>query len=356
MDLNDLARFRELDTQDMRSHLDRLPDQLEAAWVRGQTLPLSASFEQLDRIVVAGMGTAALAGDLLAALISDTCKIPILVHRGYELPAYAVGQRTLVIAVSVSGDDEETVSAFERANVRDTQILVITGGGKLAALAESTDAVTWTFEHDGPPRTALGWVLGLLAAFASRLGLSPDLSKDVAEAVEVLRNRIPILGVDGPVVKNPAKRLAGQLIGRVPIIHGAGILAPVARRWKMQLNENGKTVAQWEELPEMNHNSLGGINFPAPVMTRVAAVFLVLTHDEPEHFTRRISLTQTLYLQQGLAPDVIKARGTGALAQIMSVIQYGDYVSYYVAMAYGVDPTPTPEISDLKERLSAAEG
>jgi glucose/mannose-6-phosphate isomerase len=354
MNLNDLDRFRELDTHDMRSQLDRLPDQLEAAWIRGQLLPLSSSFERIERIVIAGMGTAALAGDMLAVLVAGICNVPILIHRGYDLPAYADGQGTLVIAISSAGDDEEVLQVLELADMRGAQILVIAAGGPLVVLAEKIGALAWTFDHTGPARTALGWLLGLLTAFVSRLGLVPDLSGDVAETVEILRGRVPILGIDGPVVKNPAKRLAGQLIGRVPIIHGAGILAPVARRWKMQLNENGKTVAQWEELPEMNHSSLGGISFPPPIMTKVAAIFLVAPHTDQPRITLRESLTQTLYLQAGLAPDVIKARGNSLLAQMMSTVQYGDYVSYYVAMAYGVDPTPTPEIADLKEKLSAA--
>src|SRR5258708_7455842 len=106
MNLDDLARFAELDTQKMLARIDTLPAQVSAAWTLGQSLPLSPSWQRVDRSVIAGMGTGALVGDMLAAMAADTCNVPILVHRGYELPAYAEGQRTLVIGVSHDGDDE----------------------------------------------------------------------------------------------------------------------------------------------------------------------------------------------------------------------------------------------------------
>jgi glucose/mannose-6-phosphate isomerase len=354
MNLDDLARFRELDTQNMRAHLDSLPSQLEAAFAHGQTLPLPASFKRADRIVIAGMGTSAQAGEMLAALVADTCNVPIIVNRGYDLPAYADGQRTLVIGVSHSGTDEESLAALELADNRGTQIVAITTGGAMAEHMARAGAPAWTYQSDAPARAALGWTFGLLLALINRLGLVRDLSGDVAEAVEVMRGRIPILGIDGPVVKNPAKRLAGQLIGRVPIIHGAGIMVPVARRWKTQLNENAKTVAQWEEMPEMDHNTVQGTEFPPPLMTKVAVIFLSAPQPEGSRLAARLKVTQTIYLQQGLAPDTIKARGSSPLAQMMSNVQFGDYVSYYTAMAYGVDPTPVPCIADLKDKLAAA--
>ena len=354
MDLDDLARFRELDPQGMQSHIDRLPDQLEAAWALGQTLPLPASFERIERLVIAGMGSSALAGDMLTALVVESCASPILVNRDYSLPAYVDGPRSLVVGVSHSGDDEEALCALELAAARRTHMLLITGNEALAQHAEKSGLATWAYRYDGPARAALGWSLGLLLALVCRLGLVSDLSADVTEAVAIMRESLKVLGAGSPVVKNPAKRLAGQFIGRVPVVHGAGILAPAARRWKTQLNENAKTVAQWEEMPEFNHNTVEGLESPPPLMTRIAVVLLRSPRFDPPRVVLRFDLTQTLYLQQGLAPDTVRARGNSPLAQVMSAVQFGDYVSYYVAMAYGVNPTPVPAITRLKQKLAAA--
>jgi glucose/mannose-6-phosphate isomerase len=142
------------------------------------------------------------------------------------------------------------------------------------------------------------------------------------------------------------------MVGRIPVIYGAGIMVPVARRWKTQLNENGKTWAQWEELPEIDYNAVSGTMFPAPLMTRVNAVFLTSPQFDSPTEALRFQLTHDLYMQEGIAVDQVKGRGTDRLAQMMSAVQYGDYVSYYVAMAYGVDPTPTPATEDLENELN----
>ncbi len=355
MNLDDLERFHALDAHDMCSHIDRLPDQLQAAWAQGmdrQKSPLPDSYARIERIVFAGVGASAMAGDLLAALIADSCNIPVIVNRGYDLPAHADGQSTLVIVNSYSGDTEEALSVLELADARGTKILSITTGGALARYAEKSPGTVWRYDYASAPRAALGWSFGLALALVNRLGLVRDLSEDVAEAVRFMRELARIIGAESPVVKNPAKRLAGQMIGRTPVIYGSGILAPVARRWKTQLNENGKTLAGWEELPEMNHNAIAGITFPPPLMTKIAVIFLVSSRLDHPRVALRHELTRKIMLQEGIASDVVKARGESPLAQMMSAIQFGDYVSYYVAMAYGVDPTPIPTITELKEHLT----
>jgi len=168
----------------------------------------------------------------------------------------------------------------------------------------------------------------------------------------MMRSRIPLLGIDGPTAKNPAKRLAGQLIGRFPVLYGSGIMAPVARRWETQLNENGKSWAEWDELPEINHNATAGIIFPRELMTKVSVVVLSSPQFDHPRVAIRQTLTKDQLLQQGIAVDVVKMRGNTKLGAMLGAIQYGDYVSYYVAMCYKTDPTPTPSIAELKERLA----
>jgi glucose/mannose-6-phosphate isomerase len=357
MFLDDLGQLGGLDTQNMRRHLDSLADHLEAAWTLGQGLPVPSSFNRVDRIVVVGMGTSALAGELLAALVADSCNVPIIVYRGYELPAFVDGQSTLVVVVSVSGTTEETLAALDLADARGTQLLVITANTALASRVESRGATAWIFKPDVPEtlsRAVLGWTFGLLISLVNRLGLIADLSAEVADAVQETRSRVPLVGLDGRVVKNPTKRMAGQLIGRIPVIYGSGILSPVAKRWVTQINENAKTWAQWGELPEHSHNALSGIIFPRALMTKVSVVILASPQYDHERVKLRQEITKKMLLQQGIAVDVIKMRGGSRLSQMLNGIQYGDYVSYYVAMCYEVDPTPTHAISDMKDHLANA--
>ena len=192
----------------------------------------------------------------------------------------------------------------------------------------------------------------MLLGAASRLGLAPNLGDDVKETVAALRRERPRLTADSPATENPAKRLAGQLIGRIPVIWGAGLLAPVAARWKTQLNENGKTCAYHETMPELCHNSVVGVIFPDELLRRLAVVQLVTPRYQHPRVGLRFDITRELLLQEAIAVDVIEAHGESRLAQQMTALHFGDYVSYYVAMAYGVDPTPIPPIVMLKERLA----
>jgi glucose/mannose-6-phosphate isomerase len=354
-DLDDLERFAALDRDHMLAHLDALPDQLEAAWSAAQTLPLPDTHRGPRQIVLAGMGGSAIGGDLLAALIGPTSSVPLTVVRGYNLPAWVQGPETLVIASSFSGNTEETLAAAGQALERGVPLLAISTGGQLAAHAEAHHYPWWRIAYQSQPRAALGWSFGLLLGLAARLGLAAGLEADVREAVGLLRQYTPVYTATSPAPRNPAKRGAGQLIGRVPVFFGGGLFEPVARRWKCQINENAKAWAQYEGMPEANHNTVAGIGFPAEHGVDVAAVFITSPQYDHPRVTLRHELTFQLCLQNGIMADYFRPAGQSALAQMCHAIQYGDYVSFYLAMAYGADPTEIAPIMELKEQLAARE-
>jgi len=155
---------------------------------------------------------------------------------------------------------------------------------------------------------------------------------------------------ESPVVQNPAKRMAGQLMDRWPILFGAGVLGPVARRWRTQINELAKAPAQFEEIPEADHNVVAGTAGPESLIGKTMAVFLRAPADEPA-LTRRIEATRHVLMVEGYNTDSIDGVGESRLAQQWTCLHYGDYAAYYLAMAYGVDPTPIPAIEHLKEQL-----
>jgi glucose/mannose-6-phosphate isomerase len=352
MDLDDLDLLRQVDTQDMIGHINALPDQLRAAWAYAKALDLPAALSRVWRVVVCGMGGSAIGGELLAAVGADECQVPIIVHRAYDLPACVSGADTLVIAISHSGNTEETLAAFESAQARGARLLAITTGGQLAEAAHRAGATLWAYGYDSQPRAALGYIYGLLLAAASRLGLMADKAGDVLEAARVMRQQAEAVRPESPVARNSAKRLAGQLVGRIPVIYGAGLLAPVARRWKTQLNENGKQWAHFEVLPELNHNAVCGIMFPAEVlMSKIFVLHLLSPLYDGPRIARRHQATRQLLMQEGINTDVIEAHGQSRLAQQMTALHFGDYVSFYVAMANRVDPTPITPIDILKESL-----
>ncbi|GAB4572484.1 MAG: bifunctional phosphoglucose/phosphomannose isomerase [Anaerolineae bacterium] len=353
MILDNPERFAALDPENMLGHINALPDQLEQAWQLAHDLPLPDSTREVRLIVLAGMGGSAIGGDYFAALVSHASPIPVLVNRGYEFPAYVSGPDVLVIASSNSGNTEETLAAYAQARERGTRLLAITTGGELAARAEADGVPLWQFTYESQPRAAFGWSFGLLAGLAQRLNLAGNLQPDLDETLALLREQAPGFGPDVPTAENAAKRYAGQFAGRIGVIYGSGIMVPVARRWKGQINENAKNWAEFDELPEQNHNGVAGTELPERGLQQLFAMFLRSRYDHPR-VTLRQDLTYRLYLQQGIGVDTFIARGESRMAQMLNATQFGDYMSYYLAMLNEVDPTPIPPISALKEGLAQA--
>jgi glucose/mannose-6-phosphate isomerase len=353
MNLDDLDYFKQIDTANMLGHIDRLPDQIEAAWALGQQLELRAGFAQAEQIVICGMGGSAIGGSLVSALAVPEGRVPIIVNRDYDLPAYVRGERCLVIGSSFSGGTEETLAAFESAAARGAQLLAITRGGRLGELARQLNAPVWSFDYESQPRAGVGYGFMLPLALLCRLGFLADKSADVRGALKWMREQQQGLGVMAPVHLNRAKQIAGQMVGRTVAVFGSGYLAPVARRWKGQLNENAKSWAAYEELPELDHNAVVGTSFPQDLLGKYLALFLHGSLDHPRN-AARVQVTKHLYMLQGFLTDSVQAVGDTPLAQMLTCLHFGDYASYYLAMANGVDPTPVEPIDHLKAELAKA--
>jgi glucose/mannose-6-phosphate isomerase len=349
MNLDDHNSFSSLDPQDMLGQIDNLPAQLQEAWESGQnqTLP---EWEGIERIVIAGMGGSAIGADLLAAYVEDKCPVPVIVHRDYNLPAWASGPGTLVIASSHSGNTEETLSSFQRAVGSGCRCLSITTGGQLAQSTLQSEMPVWIFEHAGQPRAAVGFSFGLLLALFTRLNLIPNPQAELEEAIQAMRKQQEHIRADNPAVHNPAKRMAGQLVGRWVAVFGSGLLNPVARRWKGQISELAKAWAQFEFLPEADHNTLAGTVFPEEVLRHTTAIFLRCPADHPRN-RLRLEITRKAFMLEGISTDFLDGQGQTSLGHQWTALHFGDYSAYYLAMAYETDPTPVEALEGLKKEL-----
>ncbi len=350
LDLNDAAAIRAADPYHFRDHIVALPQQLQDGWAATQAVALPESFRQIDRVVVIGMGGSAIAASLFAALAAPDCPHPISVVRDDDLPAYANGSKTLVIALSYSGNTEEVLSAFKQARTRGCQLFVVTGGGQLAERTQAIGAPLVGIQYSVLRQSALGWVLAPLLNLASRLHWTHDFTADLDEALKVFHDWTPDLDVDVPVMKNLAKREAGQLMGRSVVVFGAGYFAEVARRWKEQINESAKAWAAIETLPDADHNSLAGLEWPDGFTSKVMALFLTGPSDQPRH-AQRIQLTKQAYMLAGCNTDFVRARGVSPLAQTMSLVLLGDFIGYYLALLYGAEPTRVQAVAEFKAVL-----
>jgi glucose/mannose-6-phosphate isomerase len=352
MDLDDLATFQKIDRTGLLARIDSLPDQLHQAvqWGRHQSLP---TWSDIQQVLLTGTGSPVLGGELLAVWAQSRCLKPLLVHRDYDLPGWADGPGVLVIVCAYSGEEEVALSTFVQAVERKCRCLVLTTGGRLADLAGEAGSLTWQYQDPGSVMAGMGWFLGLGLAALVKLDILEDPGQELELAIANLHRQQEQINAAIPVVHNQAKRLAGQLYGRCVAVLGSGGLAPAARHWKDQLNRMAKVWAQVETLPEADYNTLEGNLNPEEALKRLMVIFLRSSLDHPRN-QLRLDLTRQSLMLEGIGTDFYLAPGETTLAQQWAALHFGDYLAYYLAMAYGVDPADLPALESMDRMLKEA--
>ena len=331
------------DTAGMLEEVKKFPAQCREALTLGEeaALPLE-ELSGFSRVLCVGMGGSGITGDLLARLLP----VEVIPCRGYQVPKF-IGEETLLVGVSYSGNTEETLSAFQDGLSRTSRALAISSGGRLRELARER-GIPWIGIPGGhQPRAALGYLLFPLLSVFRRLEI---FNAALEPALEVLEAQSEALAP--PAGGNRAQELAAALHRRVPLIYGAqGNTAPVALRWKTQINENAKQPAFWAELPELCHNEIVGYELGARILPSSQVVFLRTDYDHPR-VAARIDILREVLARRGLSYLEVGAEGEDELAQLLSLLYLGDWVSVYLALLNRVDPTPVRPIQELKGRLA----
>jgi len=350
VDLDNIAIYRQLDSSGMLDRLHEFPGQCRQAWEKVLTFALPQEYIGIDKVVILGMGGSAIGGEIVRRLTLAETRVPIWVHRDYSLPLF-VDEGTLVIASSYSGNTEETLSAFTESLKTPARKLVLTTGGKLKYIADKEDIPVYIIDYQAPPRAAFPHSFVPLVGIFQKLGLLGDKSTDLQEALRILSKLSGDFAETTPTASNPAKQLANRLWGRIVIIYGAGLLSEVAQRWKSQINENSKAWAFFELFPELNHNAVVGYEFPPQAKE---GIFMLLLRSSLLHprILLRYEATLELLGKMGVNYECVEAIGETALAQVMSLVLLGDYVSFYLAVLSGIDPTPVDSIDFLKNYLA----
>ncbi len=348
--IESVEAIKKADPGEMLTKIKDLPLQVRDAWKIVQAATLPPAYGDVRNITILGMGGSAIGGEFAGALLADELKVPLNVHRDYGIPGY-VSRDSLVIVSSFSGNTEETLSGFEEAKKRGAKILAITTGGKLAEDAKTLRLPLITFGYHAQPRAALGYSMTLVLGVLGKLGFARDMGKEIDQAlkdVAKLEER-----VHEGARTNDAKKLAAELYGRIPVVFGAGAMGVMARRVKDQWNENAKNWAHYDVMSELNHNAVVG--FPHPPIARDAQTVLLLRsrRDNPRHQIR-FEVTKELLDRAQIPHKDLQFDGDSLLSEILQMTYFTDYVSFYVALLNGADPSPVTSIDYLKDRLAKA--
>jgi len=337
-----------LDTVGMFDLTAGLPEQVQTAAANTRGLEGLPERESIENIVVLGMGGSGVAGDLLQAAAGPFMSVPVMTVKSYELPAF-VGDGSLVIAISCSGNTEETLEAATEAAMQGARIVAVTQGGELAKLAAGWGAPIISVPDIPQPRAALGALAIPPLVVLEEIGLFPGATQWIDLAIVQMQRRRDALIKDD----NAAEQLARKIGRTLTLVHGGGpIGATAAQRWKTQINENAKAPAFWAAQPELCHNEIQGWGQHGDV-TRQVLTLIALRHDsEHPQVTRRFDLTSEYLREVVSSIEEVQAEGEGDLAQLLDLILFGDFVSLYMAFQEGIDPGPVPVLVDLKQRLA----
>ena len=348
--LDKIDAIQKVDRENMLDLIRRFSDQIHDAHQIGRSLSLDPSLgEGITKLVFSGMGGSAIGADVIRSYLNYDLSIPIFVNRHYRLPAFVDG-KTLLIVSSYSGNTEEAIASLEEGLKRRARLLAISSNGQLARLADRHGFLLIEIPKKFPPRAALGYSVLPLLVVLSKLGFWSAYRAEAFLEVEHLIRSLAEdqYGVEVPRPNNLAKQLAMSCFKKYAVVYaGTDAFDVVALRWRGQIEENAKSLASHHVLPEMNHNELVGWKFPKAILKDIVVIML---RDQADHdrIQKRMDLTRDLI--RPLAAEVIEvySQGESLLARMFSLIHLGDWVSFYLAVLNGVDPTPVEVVNYLK--------
>lgn len=376
--LDDKQRIKHIDPTGMLGWTSEFADHWRDTYRRAKEAPLP-QFKDIDNVVLCGMGGSAIAGDLLRSYLGYEAVVPFEVCRNYRLPGYA-SPRSLVIISSYSGTTEETLSAYKEALARNCRIYTISNGSEkdiVKRMAIENEHGHFDVPQGYAPRAATAFSFVSLLVFFERWELAPPQDEAVNETIDVLDRCIADYRPDSPTEGNPAKQIAQDLAGKLPVIYaGVDHIAPIATRWQTQINENAKMLTHVNILPEMNHNevmgwpvtkdSIGEKFFAReplypdgepvrPQKDLLPLLFVLYLRDRDDHrrTAYRFRVMKKIVRTYKVPIREVESRGDGLLARMFSLVSLGDFISVYLAVLNAINPTAVTGIDYMKEHRAA---
>lgn len=350
--LDDAARLQRGNFTSFGDSVLRLPAQIQQAWRETRRLKLPAGYRRTTTAVACGMGGSALGPDVLQAVLGNQLRRPLSLVRDYTLPGF-VGPHTLAIVSSYSGGTEESLATLNAARKRRAKIAVVSGGGALAAAARRFRLphyiFTPTHNPSRQPRLGLGYLLVGPWVILAKAGVLPPAGPGLAGFLAGVTGAAPRFGPTSPTARNPAKKLALALYGKIPLMVSGGSLVGNTHIFANQCHESAKQLTLFYPLPELNHHLLEGLRYPAAARA-IVGVFWESPNDPPR-IRRRLQITRQVFSRQGLPTFRYRTRAASPIAQAGEVLQLGSFTSWYLAVLNGVNPQAIPWVDFLKSQL-----
>jgi len=339
-----------IDNNTFVNYLIKFPDQVEKIMEDFNPKKIKIDKSEINNVVCIGMGGSAIAGDVIKDSLSDRLNLPFNVIRGYESPKYC-NEKSLVVACSYSGNTEETLSAVNTANQNNAQIVVVTSGGDLRKLAKKNKWIELSIPGKLPPRQAFGYLFFSILMLLNYINICKVEDKEIKSIIKLSKKIVRWNFDKATSDRILSKEFARQIRNKIPIIYApTPYLGSVAMRWKTQIQENSKSMAFHNTIPEMNHNEIVGWEMEHSALNNFIVIFLQC-ENMPQQIATRIELTKNIIKAKGISIAEIYAEGKTKLEKAISLILLGDWISYYLALFYNKNPESILNIDYLKSEL-----
>jgi len=340
----------EIDKDDMYQSIWDFPENIIDAIELSENITLKNEYLHVNNIIIAGMGGSAIGGDVVYSLVKNEIKIPFVVNRGYDLPAWA-NSSTLIICSSYSGNTEETISILEEAKSLGAKVIGITTGGVLESLCKNYSFDFVNIPSGLQPRAALAFsFIPLLYILKKTSLINVEVSSWLKSSVALIKSKREEYSSDKE--DNPVYQLANKLYNKLPIIYAdSGSLETVAVRLKGQICENSKILAYHSIYPEMNHNEIVGWENNEEYFSNYYVLWLMDEEMNSRNKSRKNIISEILS-DLNVSQQEIKVDGNSFKERFLLLIHYGDWLSYWCAILHNTDPSPVKNIQTLKDKLS----
>lgn len=345
IDLNNPVSFRHLDPKDVYGSTGMLASQIEQIWRDTKSLNFPNIYKDFENIILCGMGGSAYSGYIINSLFKSQLSIPLISNNDYDLPSFA-NKKSLIILSSYSGSTEESLACANETLEKGFTITGITNGGKLAEFFQQNDLPFLQFDakHNpsNQPRLGTGYMVIGTIALLTKLGLLSVSDKDIKTAVSELDQ-------NQQNIKRKAIEIAQALEGYFPLIMSSSFLNGNGHVLRNQFNETSKTFAAFEDIPELNHHLMEGFKYPKGLKIKVLFLDSDLYSDKHK---KRIVLTQDVVSKNSIESLHYKTLGSTKLSQVINVLSFGGYVTFYLGILQNEDPSLIPWVDYFKEKLS----
>ncbi len=352
--LDDLAQIAKLDKGNILGSIERLPEQIDESWNEIKNLELPKEYANATNIIVSGMGGSGLGARMVKHIHFSHLSVPFNIVNGYFLPNY-VNKNTLVILSSYSGNTEETISAAHNAIKKRAMVIGICTGGKLYEILSKESIPVYKIDPknnpSGQPRMGLGYSLTSILAILAKIGMITQTEERIERYIETTEKFVKEFGVRKHTNENVAKKIAEKFSAKAVVLMSSEHLIGVTHAFKNQLNENSKTFSTRFTISESNHHLMEGLRYPARGKDVLHFLFLE-SKNYYERVLKRYAITQDIVKQNGYGFDVYKTQSPDRNEEVFEILVLGSYVSFYMAILHGINPSPIPWVDYFKEKLS----